>query len=51
MSIDNLTGENLAKTILRGFEECRLDVKCLRGQGYDGAASMSGLYNERKPKL
>lgn len=33
MPIDRLTGENLAKTMLRGFEECGLDLKCLWGQG------------------
>ncbi|KAG8174416.1 hypothetical protein JTE90_001306 [Oedothorax gibbosus] len=32
----------LEKTLLKGLEECNLEIKDLRGQGYDGASAMSG---------
>lgn len=37
-------GEDLAKAILHGLEECLIETHFLRGQGYDGAASMSGSF-------
>lgn len=39
------TGESLATTILSNLQKFGVDLKYLRGQGYDGAASMSGKYN------
>lgn len=35
------TGEAVATSILEGLQSWSLDVKNCRGQGYDGAASMS----------
>ncbi|KAG8201272.1 hypothetical protein JTE90_016758 [Oedothorax gibbosus] len=36
------TGEVLGETLLKGLEECNLEIKDLRGQGYDGSSAMSG---------
>ncbi|XP_028966491.1 zinc finger MYM-type protein 1-like [Galendromus occidentalis] len=38
------TGAGLARTILDNLREEGLDVRNLRGQGYDGCSSMSGQY-------
>ncbi|CAH0563002.1 unnamed protein product [Brassicogethes aeneus] len=40
-----LTGEGIAKTLIENLQEFGVKTKYLRGQGYDGAASMSGKYN------
>jgi hypothetical protein len=42
--VENVTGENLTDTILRLLKENNLDISLLRGQGYDGAANMSGAF-------
>lgn len=39
------TGKALANKILESLESYGLNLKGLRGQGYDGAAAMSGQYN------
>jgi hypothetical protein len=41
----DVTGEGLAKVILNNLREFGIDKKYLRGQGYDGAAAMSGEFN------
>lgn len=38
-------GEDLANTILNTLESLGLNLGYLRGQGYDGAAAMSGAFN------
>lgn len=43
--VSDVTGKGLATTLLTTLEEIGIDVKYLRGQGYDGAASMSGQFN------
>ncbi|KAE9542517.1 hypothetical protein AGLY_003378 [Aphis glycines] len=43
--VSNVTGKGLATTLLTTLEEIGINVKYLRGQGYDGAASMSGQFN------
>lgn len=40
--LESTTGEVLGETLLKGLEECNLEIKDLRGQGYDGASAMSG---------
>ncbi|KAF0683297.1 Uncharacterized protein FWK35_00036272, partial [Aphis craccivora] len=37
--------KGLANLILESFKQFGVELKFLRGQGYDGAASMSGIYN------
>lgn len=39
-----MTGENLANTIIELLEKLGLSINYLRGQGYDGAANMSGKF-------
>ena len=39
------TGKNLARTILDASTSEDIDVKNMRGQGYDGCIAMSGIYN------
>lgn len=40
--LESTTGEVLGEMLLKGLEECNLEIKYLRGQGYDGASAMSG---------
>ncbi|XP_025203642.1 52 kDa repressor of the inhibitor of the protein kinase-like [Melanaphis sacchari] len=42
--VEHLTGEYLADTIIQILKEKNLDLALLRGQGYDGAANMSGAF-------
>ncbi|XP_060874016.1 zinc finger MYM-type protein 1-like [Metopolophium dirhodum] len=41
----DVTGKGLAKLIIDNLQKYGIDTKYLRGQGYDGAASMSGKLN------
>ena len=41
----DLTGRNLADVIKKSLNEYGIDLQYLRGQGYDGAAAMSGRFN------
>ena len=40
--LENASAESITDAILKKLSECNLDVKNLRGQGYDGASVMSG---------
>ena len=40
--MENASAESITDAILKKLSECNLDVKNLRGQGYDGASVMSG---------
>ena len=40
-----LSGETLAETILTEIGNLTLDISNCRGQGYDGAASVSGQWS------
>lgn len=44
----DLTGKSLAKTILASLKNFGIKTEYLRGQGYDGASSMSGKFNGTK---
>jgi len=44
-SVESTTGENLARIILDALLRLDLSPAMLRGQAYDGAANMSGIYN------
>lgn len=50
-TVHDLTGKGLASQILKVVEELGLDPKNIRGQGYDGAASMSGEFNGVKAHI
>jgi len=41
----DLSGSALASIIIKELTEMKIEVQYLRGQGYDGAASMSGRFN------
>lgn len=43
--VTSTTGESLANVIIQELKKYGLDLNNLRGQGYDGAASMSGKFN------
>ena len=43
--ITDLSGKSLASTISNKFSQIGVDVLKMRGQGYDGAAAMSGKLN------
>ncbi|XP_076283965.1 52 kDa repressor of the inhibitor of the protein kinase-like [Lasioglossum baleicum] len=43
--VTSTTGKNLSQTILESLNNYGIDLCYLRGQGYDGAASMSGKFN------
>lgn len=40
--ISDMTGEGIANSILKNLQQFGINMKYLRGQGYDGAAAMSG---------
>nr|CAI5823580.1 unnamed protein product [Callosobruchus analis] len=42
--VTSTSGETLASAILQGLKQCNIDVSYLRGQGYDGASNMSGVF-------
>ncbi|KAJ8885506.1 hypothetical protein PR048_011704 [Dryococelus australis] len=41
--IHDLTGEGIAGALISTLETCNIDKYIMRGQGYDGAACMSGI--------
>ena len=41
-----LSGKPLSETLLRAISELKLDIDDCRGQGYDGAAAISGSKND-----
>ena len=43
--ITDLSGKNLASTILNNLSDIGIDVSKMRGQGYDGATAMNGRLN------
>ena len=50
-TIHDLTGEVLANSILKAMTELDLDPIKIRGQGYEGAASMNGNFNGVKTHI
>lgn len=42
--VENTFGFNLSKVILHQLDDLGLNIKYLRGQGYDGGANISGKY-------
>ncbi|KAJ4449795.1 hypothetical protein ANN_01199, partial [Periplaneta americana] len=42
--VSETTGINLARTILESLTRFNVDLKYMRGQGYDGASAMSGQF-------
>ena len=42
VEVHDVTGNGIAKSILAALSSFGIDVSFLRGQGYDGAAAMSG---------
>lgn len=42
--VSSTSGEALANEIVKGLQQCNIDISYLRGQGYDGAANMSGVF-------
>ena len=45
------TGENLANAFISNIREAGLDIQNIRGQGYDGAANMSGCHRGVKTRI
>lgn len=43
--VHDVTGKGLATTLMDNLKEIGLELKYLLGQGYDGAAAMSGDFN------
>ncbi|XP_050066583.1 52 kDa repressor of the inhibitor of the protein kinase-like [Aphis gossypii] len=43
--VQDVTGEGLTNTLLETLKNLRLNLEKMRGQGYDGAATMSGAFN------
>ncbi|XP_050065451.1 zinc finger MYM-type protein 1-like [Aphis gossypii] len=44
ITINSLTGCDLAESILNGLNSCEINLDYLYGQGYDGASNMSGQF-------
>ena len=44
--LEDFSGQGIAKQILSILAEIGLDIDCMVGQGYDGAAAMSGIKND-----
>lgn len=45
IEVKDVSGKALADTILNNLQSMGIETKYLVGQGYDGAASMSGVFN------
>uniref|UniRef100_A0A2H8TYH1 Zinc finger MYM-type protein 1 n=2 Tax=Melanaphis sacchari TaxID=742174 RepID=A0A2H8TYH1_9HEMI len=45
IEVKDVSGKALADTILNNLQSMGIETKYLVGQGYDGAASMSGIFN------
>lgn len=45
VDINGTTGKEISQTLLETVKNLGLDLNMLRGQGYDGAANMSGRHN------
>lgn len=43
--VHDVTGKGLATSIKNELQSLGLDLNYMRGQGYDGAAAMSGTFN------
>ncbi|XP_071965524.1 zinc finger MYM-type protein 1-like [Antedon mediterranea] len=50
-NVESTTAEALFKCLCETLKTWGLDIKTLRGQGYDGASNMSGRYNGLKTKV
>ena len=48
---ESTTGENLANAFIAKLQEAGLDIQNIRGQGYDGAANMSGCHRGVKTRI
>jgi len=52
--VDDVSGQSLANHIITELKGLNIEIKNLRGQGYDGAASMSGktelIFQQKIPK-
>ena len=48
---ESTTGENLANAFISNIREAGLDIQNIRGQGYDGAANMSGCHRGVKTRI
>ena len=44
-AVTDLSGKELASTVLKNLSQIGIDVSKMRGQGNDGAAAMSGRLN------
>jgi hypothetical protein len=49
--VENTSGLNLSKIILHQLDDLDLNIKYLRGQGYDGGANMSGKYQSIQAQI
>ncbi|KAF0688861.1 zinc finger MYM-type protein 1-like, partial [Aphis craccivora] len=45
VEVKNMSGKALADTILQNLQSLGIETKYIVGQGYDGAAAMSGMFN------
>ena len=50
-SDEGVSGESISKNILESLSKFGLDMNMCRGQGYDGAANMSGKYSGAATKI
>ena len=50
-NIDTTTGQELENTVVSLLQKNGLELKNMYGQGYDGAANMSGMYKGLKARI
>ncbi|XP_066981186.1 zinc finger MYM-type protein 1-like [Macrobrachium rosenbergii] len=50
-NVQSTTGEALEKEVISMLNANNLNIDDMRGQGYDGAANMSGIYNGLQSRL
>jgi len=51
IEIENMSGSAIADVLISNLKKYGIDISYLRGQGYDGAASMSGKLNGVQAKI
>lgn len=49
--VESTSGQNLADVLLTTLNSCGININYLRGQGYDGAAAMSGKFKGAQVRI
>jgi hypothetical protein len=51
VSVENQSADTISNKIISSLNNLNISINKLCGQGYDGAANMSGIYNGVQEKI